>query len=48
MPETFVVDGKGAIVYKHVGPLSPEVIDAKILPAIETAKASSVAKAPTP
>ena len=24
MPETFVVNGKGKIVYKHVGPISPE------------------------
>ena len=23
MPETFVVDGKGRIAYKHVGPISP-------------------------
>ena len=24
MPETFVVNGKGEIAYKHVGPISPE------------------------
>ena len=25
MPETFVVDGKGKVVYKHVGPISSEL-----------------------
>ena len=24
MPETFIVDGKGRIAYKHVGPISKE------------------------
>lgn len=41
MPETFVVDGKGRIAYKHVGPLSPQSIDKVLLPAIEKAKAAS-------
>ena len=26
VPETFIVDGKGIIRHKHVGPLSPEVL----------------------
>lgn len=43
MPETFVINGKGEIVYKHVGPLSAEAIEAKILPAVAMA-----AKAATP
>ena len=34
MPETFVVDGKGQIVYKHVGPITPETLETKIIPAI--------------
>ncbi len=34
VPETFLVDGKGRIVMKHVGPLRPEDISEKILPAI--------------
>jgi cytochrome c biogenesis protein CcmG/thiol:disulfide interchange protein DsbE len=38
MPETFVVDGKGAIVYKHVGPISPEALETKIIPAIRSAE----------
>jgi cytochrome c biogenesis protein CcmG/thiol:disulfide interchange protein DsbE len=37
MPETFIVDGRGVIVYKHVGPLSPESIEKKIIPAIAAA-----------
>ena len=32
MPETFVVDGKGRIAYKHVGPISAETLETKIIP----------------
>jgi cytochrome c biogenesis protein CcmG/thiol:disulfide interchange protein DsbE len=39
MPETFVVDGRGVIVYKHVGPLTPKSLANQLLPAIEAAKA---------
>ena len=38
MPETFVVDGKGRIVHKHVGPLTEEAIATKLLPAITKAR----------
>ena len=38
MPETFVVSGKGEIVYKHVGPITPETLEAKIIPAIRAAQ----------
>jgi cytochrome c biogenesis protein CcmG/thiol:disulfide interchange protein DsbE len=38
MPETFVVDGNGRIVYKHVGPISVEALEAKVIPAIEAAR----------
>ena len=48
MPETFIVDGKGAIVYKQVGPLSEDVIASTILPAIEKAKNPTVAAQPPP
>ena len=41
MPETFVVDGRGIVVFKHVGPLSPEAIETQLLPALEKAKAMS-------
>ena len=39
MPETFVVDGKGEIVYKHVGPITAQTLEAKIVPAIRAAQA---------
>ena len=32
VPETFVIDAKGEIVFKHGGPLTQQVIDEKILP----------------
>ena len=35
MPETFVINGRGEIVYKHVGPLSAQSIESKLLPAIK-------------
>jgi cytochrome c biogenesis protein CcmG/thiol:disulfide interchange protein DsbE len=38
MPETFVVNGKGEIVFKHVGPISPQSLTAKLIPAIEAAR----------
>ena len=34
VPETFLVDAEGVIVYKHVGPLTPEAIENELLPAI--------------
>jgi cytochrome c biogenesis protein CcmG/thiol:disulfide interchange protein DsbE len=34
VPETFLVDAEGVIVYKHVGPLTPEAIESELLPAI--------------
>ena len=37
-PETFVVNGKGQIVYKHVGPISEDSLKKKLLPAIEKAR----------
>jgi cytochrome c biogenesis protein CcmG/thiol:disulfide interchange protein DsbE len=38
MPETFVVNARGVIVYKHVGPLTPETLETKLLPAIRAAR----------
>jgi cytochrome c biogenesis protein CcmG/thiol:disulfide interchange protein DsbE len=37
MPETFVLDGKGRIVYKHVGPITEETLRSRLLPAIARA-----------
>jgi cytochrome c biogenesis protein CcmG/thiol:disulfide interchange protein DsbE len=39
MPETFVVNGKGEIVYKHVGPITADSLEKKLLPAIRAAQA---------
>jgi cytochrome c biogenesis protein CcmG/thiol:disulfide interchange protein DsbE len=33
-PETFLVDAKGVIRYKRIGPITPEVIDKEIRPAL--------------
>ena len=39
MPETFVVDGHGEIVYKHTGPISPQTLEGKIIPLVLAARA---------
>ncbi|TCP42377.1 DsbE family thiol:disulfide interchange protein [Rhodovulum marinum] len=39
VPETFVVDGKGQVVLRHPGPLTPEVVAKTLRPAIEAASA---------
>ncbi|MEM9359544.1 MAG: DsbE family thiol:disulfide interchange protein [Pseudomonadota bacterium] len=41
MPETFVVDGQGRIVYKHVGPISAKDLEEKIRPAIAAANSGA-------
>lgn len=33
-PETFLIDAKGVIRYKRIGPITPEVIDSEIRPAL--------------
>lgn len=33
-PETFLIDKQGTIRFKHVGPLSPEVLQTKLLPMV--------------
>jgi cytochrome c biogenesis protein CcmG/thiol:disulfide interchange protein DsbE len=38
VPETFVIDGQGRIIYKHIGPIQGSDIGEKILPAVEKAK----------
>ena len=35
VPETFVVDKQGTIRFKHIGPLTPEVLDKKITPLLK-------------
>ncbi|MCL4149819.1 UNVERIFIED_CONTAM: hypothetical protein GTU68_051631 [Idotea baltica] len=38
LPETFVINSAGQIVYKHPGPIGPGDMEEKILPAIEAAR----------
>lgn len=33
-PETFVVDGRGVIVFKHVGPITAQTLVDKVIPAV--------------
>jgi cytochrome c biogenesis protein CcmG, thiol:disulfide interchange protein DsbE len=35
VPETFLVDASGTIIFKHVGPLTSQAIETELLPAIE-------------
>jgi cytochrome c biogenesis protein CcmG/thiol:disulfide interchange protein DsbE len=42
-PETFVVNGKGEVIYKHVGPITPESLQTKLLPIIAKAKSEAAA-----
>ncbi len=37
-PETFLVDGKGIVRWKHVGPLTDKVVMAELLPALQAAE----------
>jgi cytochrome c biogenesis protein CcmG/thiol:disulfide interchange protein DsbE len=34
VPETFLIDRAGTIRFKHVGPLTPEVVSGKLLPLV--------------
>ncbi len=34
VPETFVVDRQGMVLYKHIGPLTPQVWEERIMPVI--------------
>ena len=38
VPETFVVDRAGVIRYKHIGPVTREALEAKILPLLKDLK----------
>lgn len=39
VPETFIVDARGTITFKHVGPMTPDSVEKELLPAIARAKA---------
>ncbi|MDO9382223.1 MAG: DsbE family thiol:disulfide interchange protein [Hyphomicrobiaceae bacterium] len=45
-PETFIVNGRGEIVYKHVGAITEQSLKTQLLPAIEKAKAPAATPAP--
>jgi cytochrome c biogenesis protein CcmG/thiol:disulfide interchange protein DsbE len=34
VPETFIMDKQGVVRMKHIGPLTPEVIQSKIVPLV--------------
>ncbi|HLR12653.1 MAG TPA: DsbE family thiol:disulfide interchange protein [Burkholderiaceae bacterium] len=34
VPETFLIDADGTILYKHAGPVTPELLDETILPLV--------------
>jgi len=48
VPETFVVDGEGKIVLKHVGAIDPKSLTEKILPAIERARTGDLSPGSPP
>jgi len=37
VPETFIVNHQGRIIYKHVGPINPRGLEEKLMPIIEDA-----------
>lgn len=37
VPETFVIDGDGKVLYRHPGPLTQRILDERIFPAIAAA-----------
>jgi cytochrome c biogenesis protein CcmG/thiol:disulfide interchange protein DsbE len=41
VPETFIVNGEGHIVHKHVGPIDDRIIEEELLPVIEKARAGT-------
>jgi cytochrome c biogenesis protein CcmG/thiol:disulfide interchange protein DsbE len=41
VPETYVIDGRGKIVHKVVGPITPAIIKTELLPVIAATKAAA-------
>lgn len=46
VPETFVVDARGRIAFKQVGPITPEILERTILPLVATLRANGSVTAP--
>ena len=42
VPETFIVDGKGTVIYKHIGPIGQRAMAEQVLPAIKRARNSEL------
>jgi cytochrome c biogenesis protein CcmG, thiol:disulfide interchange protein DsbE len=40
VPETFVIDGSGRVAYRYQGPITPEILNDKIIPAIQKAESA--------
>lgn len=38
VPESFLIDAKGVIRYKQIGPFTPEVIETKLIPLVQQLK----------
>ena len=38
VPETFIINASGIITYKHIGPITKEILKEKILPKLHEAK----------
>ena len=43
VPETYVIDGDGTVVLRFAGPITPEVLESRIRPAIAEASGASTA-----
>ena len=41
VPETFVIDAKGIVRYKHIGPVSPATMKDTIIPLVQSLKSDS-------
>lgn len=39
LPETFVIDARGRVVDKHIGPLDPDIVESRILPLLRRLEA---------
>jgi len=40
MPETFIIDGEGRVVFRYPGPITQRVIESTLRPALEAARAT--------
>jgi cytochrome c biogenesis protein CcmG/thiol:disulfide interchange protein DsbE len=48
VPETFVIDRDGHIAYKHIGPITPEVLERKLRPLIAELRAGGAPRTAAP